>query len=262
VSLFALGAMDKLSIQHINGDSIQQYESALDLLWHQAARMNSNMYILKKIAEFPFGLFAPPNPTCWALIADALYCNIIMIAWRILTDTGEDVLTLPKLKNEMLKKAKSEDSKSFIIDRLREANFDERVKSTRALIEQVRNEWLAHFQKDVVLAAHESQRGMPIISANRLISLSEATNDLITALSLDTGRAPIYLEYSGDVIKPAGTDPRSDIEKLLDLVAQDSALLRMPEEQKEFWPTYRQGLSEEALATLNSYRRKFGLSEA
>jgi hypothetical protein len=257
-----LSVMDKLSTEHIKGDWMQDYESALDILWHQSVRMNANIYILKKIAEFPFGLFAPPNPTCWVLIADALYGDIIMTAWRILADTGLDVLTLPKLKNRMLKNAKSEASRNFIRARLRRANFDEQVRNSIDLIKQVRNDWLAHIIENVVSTAYANQRGMPIIPANHLISLKEATNDLITALSLDSGRAPTFLEYSDDVIKPVGMDPRSDIEKLLDLIAQNSPLLRMPEDQKEFWLDYRQGLSDEALGILNSYRKKFGLSEA
>ena len=253
--------MEKLSNLHIKGDWIQEYEAALEILWHQSVRMDSDMYILEKIAKFPFGLFAPPNPIFWTLIADALYSNIIMIAWRILGDTGSDVLTLRKLKNKMLKNARSETSRRFILDRLKGANFDVRVKRSIKLIKQVRNDWLAHFKEDVVRSAHAKQHGMPIISANHLVSLRDATNDLITALSLDSGRAHTFLEYSDDVIRPDGMDPRSDIEMLLDLIAQNSSLFRMPEDQIEFWPCYRQGLSAENLAVLNSYRKKFGLSE-
>jgi hypothetical protein len=59
-----------------------------------------------------------------------------------------------------------------------------------------------------------------------------------------------------------GADPRPDIERILDSVARESSVLRLPETNPMAWPFSRQSWPPGRLEVLNRYRRKFGLPEA
>ncbi len=53
----------------------------------------------------------------------------------------------------------------------------------------------------------------------------------------------------------------TDIEQLLDGIADKSRILRMPEQQPEWWQTYRlPSLTDAEKEQINIYRRKFGLT--
>ena len=66
-------------------------------------------------------------------------------------------------------------------------------------------------------------------------------------------------DYSETLKNPPGSFGRSDIETLLDHVAQGSPILNMPERQEDLWPHYRENLSKDDISILNEYRNKFGL---
>ena len=69
-------------------------------------------------------------------------------------------------------------------------------------------------------------------------------------------------EYSPLVRHPQGTDSRSDIEYILDLLAADSVVLQIPEEQEEYWPVYAKGLTQEQKKIFNEWRYRVGKAEA
>jgi hypothetical protein len=67
--------------------------------------------------------------------------------------------------------------------------------------------------------------------------------------------------YYPEVMRPVDFDSRSDIEELLDNVAEDSPVLNMPERDPDYWSLVSKGYSEQEVETLNRYRVKFGLPE-
>lgn len=90
--------------------------------------------------------------------------------------------------------------------------------------------------------------------------IRQKVNELFNILCFSHGYSVEFIEYSSNVEHPPGTDTRTDIERILDNIAYNSPLINMPEEQKEFWPHYRQNLSEDDIKIMNSYRRKFKLN--
>ena len=66
--------------------------------------------------------------------------------------------------------------------------------------------------------------------------------------------------YEPSVKHPTGSDPRSDIEHLLDLIVQDSYIFKMPEESP-YWNITKERLPQDTIKILNEYRRKFGKPE-
>lgn len=68
--------------------------------------------------------------------------------------------------------------------------------------------------------------------------------------------------YEPTAIPPEGVDKRSDIEYILDLIAKDSYLLNMPENNWQGWEIYKQKtLTKEEIYIINKYRKKFGMCE-
>lgn len=69
----------------------------------------------------------------------------------------------------------------------------------------------------------------------------------------------VPLSYSEKVIHPKDSDPRPDIDKILDSIARDSQILNMPEKDK-YWLKYgKSGMCERDINILNEYRKKFGM---
>ncbi len=175
----------------------------LDLLWYEAVQINSNLFLLDKIMHFPLHIFVP-MPTaqlCWRLIVKALYESCLMGIWRIVIDSGSDMLTLQRFRNELMKNA-HESARHLIAKRLGSVDFDKRVAGVGSVIRELRNNWLAHLKEEVVVSAYAQGKGMPVIPLDRLKDVCGAVNKLIDALSFDCGRCFIYLQYSDAVMHP------------------------------------------------------------
>src|SRR5207237_214690 len=92
--------------------------------------------------------------------------------------------------------------------------------------------------------------------------LGDAVQALFRALTpFNVDHTMWFMEYDPRIQRPRGSDHRSDVEWLLDTVAQNSLVLNMPEYDPQKWPYRRAQLSSTQLATLNEYRRKFNKPE-
>ena len=248
-------------VRFLSEDWVATYESQLHLLWFQSMDLNASLYLLERITGFPFGVFAPDDELFWTLVADALYEKSVMAIWRIAVDSAKDSLTLSHFRDELVRHLKDEQAKLIVFERLKAAGFDKRMRTIRREVTDLRHQWLAHFNQEVVCGAREFRRGMPVIPLDRLKAVGEAATEMIGALNLDGGLAPTYLDYSGLLGYPLGTDSRSDIERILDDLAERNGALRMPESDPELWRGLWQELSEEDREEFNRYRLRFGLSD-
>jgi hypothetical protein len=252
----------QISEQLLKKEWVTAYKTQIDSLWFQAVQLNSQLYLLEKIAVFPFNVFVHRDHLCWSLIANALYESCLMVIRRIVIDKNSDVLTLRKFKNKLILNAKDEVAKGEIKDRLREVCFDKRVGVIEGHVKDICIAWLAHLKNGVISGSQNQTSSMPIVPVDKLKIVRDAVNDLITALSFDTGRAFIYIEYSANVTYPRGTDSRPDIERVLDLVALNNEVLSMPDNFPDSWQYMRSAFTEKELEQFNAYRRKFGLAPA
>jgi hypothetical protein len=57
-------------------------------------------------------------------------------------------------------------------------------------------------------------------------------------------------------------DPRSDIERILDLIIADSSFVNQPEEHKAYWDAMREAMDDEQIKIMNHYRQRIGLEPA
>ena len=122
---------------------------------------------------------------------------------------------------------------------------------------KLRNKLAAHLDRQQLL---EAGAGAEVqITLLELRDLLEETNKLMSGMCFGHGRDMLPWQYSQLVEYPQGMDPMSDIEYLLDLLAKDSDVLRMPEEQGQSWPGFAGNLKREDREAFNDWCARLGL---
>ena len=111
----------------INSEFHDSYTEDIEFLWHQVYNLNSNVYYLKRIEEFPFDLFELIiiRPF-WTRVVDSMFESSIMIINKILIDNdgkGGKKLTLKKLKNKIRCHFRNEEDKKQFEKDLKDYQF-------------------------------------------------------------------------------------------------------------------------------------------
>ena len=84
------------------------------------------------------------------------------------------------------------------------------------------------------------------------------TEKVLSKLCVEGGVSLLPIEYSPLVQHPQGTDSRTDIEQFLDLLAKDSSILKLPEENPFLWEGLAKTWAEEKKEPFNYWRRRIG----
>ena len=244
----------------IESSWLEEYEQGMNLLWLQElVLLNSNLYILEKLLDFPFDLFVMPDRrTFFRLVQINLFRSCIIIVWKLVEDPDPSALTLLRFKNEVRRHIRPQYASSFDAA-LKETKFDKQIEQLLEPIRTLRNKRIAHLDKGFNLPPEQIKELR--VSLSDLMVLRDTLNQLFEVLCFGCQRSVLPIEYNPEVRHPPGVDARSDIEKFLDNVVKDSPLLNMPENEPDRWPYFREGLPTDALQVLNEYRRKFGLPE-
>ncbi len=238
---------------------LDSYEKEIEALWWQLVQLNSNVFILEKLSAFPFDLFQIIRTPFWELVRASLFETSVMIIWR-LVDPGEKTLTLAHFKDRIRENLREEEYCSQFDELLEGIDFEGTVSNIRLRVQKIRHNQLAHFQRKWIVDPSPEQMKERSLPLSDLGTLRDALNSLFDLLCFGHMRSVLLFDYDPKVQRPAGSDSRSDIERLLDSVAKESPLLNMPEEQPEIWPYWRdKNMSQQSLEVLNQYRLKFGL---
>ncbi len=237
------------------------YERELGILWRELVRLNNLLFIIRIIAKFPFHLFGGHNNHFWVLTTDSMRETCIMILCRTCLDRRKDVLGLRRLKDKLLDNIIDDDAKDRFAQCVDDVKFESTIERIGAKLKDIRDNHLAHLSRSrlVSTVVRDSQGERPTLM--ELEDITKVVNNLVQAISLGHGRGMTYWQYNRDIEFSDGSDHHSDIERLLDLVAKDSPLLNMPEQQQQYWQSYRESLSEDEMRAMSQYRQKFGLPE-
>jgi len=234
--------------------SIDEYQKVINFFWDELTKLNTNIFIINKIFEFPFNLFCSPGETVFfSSVVWNFYENSVLIITKLATDERGDLQTLLQFKNWVFKQVKSEYISDFR-QKLREVKFDLGTKKVFNKARDLRDYVIAHFNK-------EKLEQIPNLKLSELEKLRDKLNSLFDALSFNVEYEMLPLSYSENVIHPKGVDHRTDIEVILDLIAKNSELLNMPERFPEVWKYHKENYDEEAIKIINKYRKKFNLPE-
>lgn len=242
----------------VNPEWLPEYKKQRTALFMQLRELNTRRFILEKVELFPFWLFTPNSRdyVFWHTIRLSLMDTVIMIASRVIVESGKDALTLKNYKAEILRNTIDQAAKKEVLDRLQSVNFDKRVQQLESKIRNIRNNYLAHLDR-LQNTLEPKERTQVGITYDEMAELSNAAFELFYALSFETAYSPWVEEY-GDHIRATH---QTDIERLLDHVAQSSRLLHLPERDPEHWQKCRLKLNEVDIEQINYYRKQAGLPE-
>jgi len=234
--------------------SIDEYQKTMNFFWDELTKLNANIFIIKKIFEFPIDLFCSPEDTIFfSRVVWNFYENTVLIITKLATDKGRDLHILRKFKNWVFKQVKSEYISDFR-QKLKEIKFDLGTEKIFNKAKGLRDYVFAHFNR-------EKLKQIPNLNLPELEKLKDKLNSLFDALSFNVEYMMLPLSYSEDVIHPKGVNHRSDIEAFLDSVAKNSDLLNMPEHDPQGWKYTKKVYDEEGIKIINKYRKKFNLPE-
>ena len=232
--------------------SIDEYKKTIDFFWDELTKLNTNIFIIKKIFEFPFDLFcSPQNKIFFSRVVWNFYENSVLIITKLATDEGRDLHTLLQFKNWVFQQIKPKYESDFR-QRLKEVKFDLRTKKILNKAEDLRDNVFAHFNRDKL-------EQIPNLNLSELEELKDKLNSLFDALLFNVEYEMLPPSYDENAIHPK--EHQTDIEVILDLIAKNSELLNMPESRPEVWKGHKEIYDKEAIEIINEYRKKFNLPE-
>jgi hypothetical protein len=256
--------MDTISLRAeevLRPEALPEYRDAMNLFQGQLALLNASLLVAEKFIEFPLDLFGEPGREgFFQLVIHSFLQSAVLILTRLTTDQGPECYTLVKFRNHVYQWVQPEYFDAMRA-RLGHVDFDRRTKRVRERMKRIRDSRIAHL---IVTRDEDAHlRLSPVAGTNvaELKGLCDEVESLFSVLSMGTEYHTWFLQYSPNLIHPQGADARSDVERVLDLVARDSAVFNLPETAPESWPVARATLGPQAIERLNAYRRKLGCSE-
>jgi hypothetical protein len=236
------------------------YNADLSALWYQIIRLNSSVFILKKIDEFPERVFVQDGPF-WDMTFMALYDSCILILWKLTNRDGKS-FTLPYFRDQILDHLLTPKYKDLFKSELRKAKFASIAESIADSTDEIRNKQIAHSDRDWRVNPSQQEIALRKMDLETLEKLTGMVNPLFDVLCFGGMREKTVTDYISEVRPGYGMDARSDVEVILDYLALNDPLMKMPEQQPDFWPMYRDhNLSPSDIEVLNTYRKKFNLPE-
>ncbi len=219
--------------------------------------VHTDLFFVQKLVDFPLTLFAPFESGFFLVrvVHNFMQAAVLGIT-RMATDSGGDCRTLRQFKNFMAHAVKNEFSDEYR-QQIKRAQFDDRTTELLAKAKTIRDTQIAH----TVVSRAEVTR-QDVLTLGELKTLRDELTKLFEVASFETEYRYLLMSYDPTVQHPAGTDSRSDIDKILDAIARDSGVLALPEEEPEAWPIRRRHWAGRMLDDFNRYRQRLGLPEA
>lgn len=252
MALIHLSAQDVL----IEG-TLPEYKRAIEFFYRELVFLNTDIFILEKIFRFPFSLFVESdNMIFFQRVVDNFLTTSLLTITKVATDNGSDLYTIRGFRNRIRELVRPEYQEGFR-EVLRQSRFDQNIKNILAKAHDLRNGRIAHATQALAFHIPEQDR----IDFAELVLLKDALNAQLNALSFNTDHLMLPIPYSSRIERPKGITYTTDITGLLDSIAQNSILLRLPEQQPQQWDFYRDTLTDAQITCFNQYRIKFDLSE-
>lgn len=232
-------------------DFLEDYKRGMQLFYSELVNLNTNIFIMQKINEFPFKLFCSPNDTIFfTTVLKNLYDVSILTVTKLVTDQAGDLSTLLQFKNQVVKFIKTE-YRDSLIEMLKQNKFDNNIRLMLDTATSIRNSRIAHLKIDTIFSDQVKR-----LKIDELVELAKILNSLLQTLSFNVEQLMIPLPYSEYVRQ------NTDIEKILDNIALNSNIIKMPEIiPSDAWVRHKKKMNQSEINTLNDYRKKFNLSE-
>ncbi len=231
--------------------ALSEYEKKGSFFFSELVTLNTSLHIVEKLIDFPFSIFTiPSNNNFFNAIFDNFYLACILRITRLATDNKSDLETLLNFKNFVRRSVKNK-YKSDFDKLLKSVKFETKIRESLEKTRELRNYRLAHSKDETV----------SFVTLKEMQEITQTLNNLLDTLSFDTNHLFLPIEYAPNVIQ-TNKNYKTDIEEILDFVAQKSTRLHLPEKRAGSWKSLREKYPEKDLEKFNNYRRKFGLPKA
>ena len=251
--------LDNLRVDQIILDKkLDDYDKMVVVIWDELVILRSNFIIIEKIVKFPFSTFGlndSNSSSFWSNVFVALFENCINKIWNLVYDKPEKYLTLITLREAIRERLIKEEFKEAFNEEISSIKFESKIEDIKKKINGLRHNIISHLQPKFNL-----NRG---VSYNEFaVNLSEFEQIILTA---DNLFQVLCFHSKGtllvDFLRSQNGVNYSDVEGIFDSVVKNSDVYKMPDEQPDFWPSYRESLSRTDIEIINKYRKKFGDSE-
>jgi len=235
--------------------NMPRYNKGMERFSSELTSLNVDIFVLDHILSYPFHLLPPPGGTLFfRFVLWNFFSASILTITRLAGDQDADFFTLPRFKNWLLTAIHRE----FVSDfrsHLKSLRFDTNVQGFLRKAVAIRHTQIAHHLESGLESPNEGDR----LNFSQLKAIRDGLDVLFAGLAFNTEYLLLPIEYHPGVQHPKGVDARPDIERLLDLIARNSRVLDLAQNDPLAWAYERETLSESDLEILNAYRSKFGL---
>lgn len=238
-------------------DWLDQYEKEMDPVHWQLIQFNCNIYIMEKIMSVDFGLLGYTTNNFWHLLFASMFETNVMILWR-LVDPSESTLNMRIIRDHIRVNLRNDNLKNEFDKLMGKSNYDSCIEKIHHKILILRHNRFGHLQRKWIVKEPASLINDNYLPFPNLKEYGNTIGELFNLLCFNHERMLTLLDYNPNVIHPSGTDSRSDIELLLDLIIENSPFVNMPENQSDYWQYFKKNLSEEEIKQMNYYRKRVG----
>ena len=249
--------MSEKTSSRIRSECEAEYQKLSAAMWDQLVYLRTSLYLLSKIVEFPLRQFAAPDDQWFfTVVRRALYEAVVLGVAKLMTDTGDDALTINQFRNRVMAMLQPKLVKGFR-KQLRETKFDKARIELRDRAEHLRDTRVAH-----LLPFKGAPEGADLsLDLDELEALVSAAEKLYGPLLFGASATFLPFPYDPAVRAPNGAT-ETDIERILRLFARDSYILNEPELNAPWWPVLRKRKTDEEIEFINHWRKRVGLPEA
>jgi len=254
-------------VEVIEDSWLPDYQLARNALWRQLVRLNSGMCILERIEGFPRSLFlsAPEERCLWCLVESALVEMCVMAVWRICVGERGDgqsaSSTIQGFRDGIVEHVRAEMYADLLQGHLRELKFDQMIAVLVSRIQEIRTNYAAYLDLEQELRPGEDMERRALV-LSELKSYTSSLNSFFHALCFGRSNASLPADHLPWFRSLGRMDHENCIERMLNGIARNSAILNLPERDAQMWAGCRENLSEAELSTLNRYRVRLGLPRA
>ncbi len=236
---------------------LSQYEKEMNPIHWQLTQFNSNIYIMEKIMNVDFGLLGTTTNNFWHLVFASMFETNVMILWR-LVDPSDVTLNMRILRDRIRDNLRDDSLRNEFAALIGKSNYDSRIDKIHDKVSILRHNRFGHFQRKWIVKESPSLISDNYLPFPNLKEYGNTIGKLFDLLCFSHGRELFLLDYSPNVIPSAGSDTRTDIEKLIDLVIENSPFVNMPEDQPDYWPHFKKALPKKEIELMNYYRKRVG----
>ncbi len=241
--------------QVLENNYLQQYQMAQTAFFSEMVQLNTTVFILDKVINFPFWLFGDGNGNVFFYMTILNGMEVVItITHRLLLDNESKAYSLPKFKNDIATHVKEQFAMEYRTH-LRKARIEKKQRELLQKADRIRNNQIAHLNQSSLL----DRTQIEWLHITEIDSIRDSLNGIYNCLCFNLENLFVPLSYAPNVVHPVGSDSRPDIVRMLDSIACNSSVLLMPESNPQLWEVRQQNYPPREREIINEYRIKCGL---